>query len=182
MLLKFALGFALEFALAAKTFWVAKISGLQNIVGAFTSVKPPRAFSNQESKGHNKCDKTVTDKRPVNLDLGSIEYPLPAIASILHRISGGFLVIGVGVLLWMLDASLASEAGFNEIKQISDSVICKLVVWIVLAGLIYHTVAGVKHLIMDLGYGESLEGGMIAAKSAVGVSVVLIVMVGAWIW
>lgn len=82
----------------------------------------------------------------------------------------------------MLDASLASEESFNEVKRIADSFMCKLIVWAVLAGLIYHTVAGIKHLVMDLGVGESLEGGIAASKLVFAVSVILIVLVGAWIW
>lgn len=124
----------------------------------------------------------MNKKRPVNLDLGTIAFPLPAIASILHRISGVFVFFGVAVLLWLLDASLASEEGFASVKAIGDSIICKLIVWAIAAGLIYHTVAGVKHLIMDLGHGESLEGGINLAKAVFAVSIVLIVLVGAWIW
>jgi len=52
----------------------------------------------------------------------------------------------------------------------------------VVAGLIYHSVAGVKHLIMDLGVGETMEGGTLGAKIVVGVSIVLILLAGVWIW
>ena len=51
-----------------------------------------------------------------------------------------------------------------------------------LAALIYHTAAGVKHLIMDMGYGETLEGGITGAKMVIIVSAVLILLVGVWIW
>jgi succinate dehydrogenase / fumarate reductase cytochrome b subunit len=124
----------------------------------------------------------VTDKRPVNLDLLSIKMPLPAITSIMHRLTGVILAAGVAVLLYLLDESLASEEGFNSVKALSDSFVCKLVVWGVLAALIYHSVAGIKHLIMDLGIGETLEGGLAGAKIVLVVSAVLIVLVGAWIW
>ena len=50
------------------------------------------------------------------------------------------------------------------------------------AGLIYHLVAGIRHLIMDLGIGESLEGGVLGARIVLGVAVVLIVIAGAWLW
>ena len=111
-----------------------------------------------------------------------MSLPITAYVSILHRASGVFLFVGVAVLLWMLDLSLASEDGFNSVKAVFDSFICKLIVWAVLSGLIYHTVAGVRHLIMDVGIGESLEGGARGAKIALVISVVLIVLVGALIW
>lgn len=124
----------------------------------------------------------MNDNRPVNLDIGTIELPITGYASLLHRVSGVILVAGVAVLMWMLDESLASEESFNGMKAIAGSFFCKLVIWGVLAALIYHTVAGVKHLIMDLGYGESMEGGIAAAKAVFLISALLIVIVGAWIW
>jgi succinate dehydrogenase / fumarate reductase cytochrome b subunit len=124
----------------------------------------------------------VNKKRPVNLDIGTISLPITAYTSILHRVSGVFVFAGVAVLLWLLDASLASPESFAEVKAITGSFFCKLIVWAVAAGLIYHTVAGVKHLIMDLGVGETMEGGVKGAKAVFAVSVILIVLVGAWIW
>ena len=124
----------------------------------------------------------MNDKRPVNLDIGSIELPITAIVSILHRASGVFMVAGIAVLLWLLDTSLASEESFNSLKEVMASFFCKLLVWVVLAGLIYHTVAGIKHLIMDLGIGETMRGGETGAKAVIAVSTVLILFVGALLW
>ena len=124
----------------------------------------------------------MKNKRPVNLDIGTIALPITAYTSILHRASGVFLFVGAAVLLWLLDLSLTDEDGFNSVKALFDSAICKLIVWAVLAGLIYHVVAGVRHLIMDMGIGESLEGGARGAKLVFVISVVLIVLVGALIW
>ncbi len=125
---------------------------------------------------------TVNDKRPVNLDLGSIDMPLPALVSITHRVTGLLLVAGVAVLLWLLDASLASEESFSAIQALTSSFFCKLIIWLVLAALIYHTVAGIKHLINDMGVGETLEAGVASAKAVLVVSLVLIVLMGALIW
>ena len=57
-----------------------------------------------------------------------------------------------------------------------------LLAWVVLSGLAYHFVAGIKHLIMDLGIGESLEGGALLAKLTVSVAALLIVLAGFWIF
>ncbi len=124
----------------------------------------------------------VNDKRPVNLDISTISLPITAYASILHRVSGVFIVAGIAVLLAMLDCSLASEDGFKSIQTYMDSILVKFIVWVVMAGLIYHTVAGVKHLIMDLGIGETLEGGTRGAQITFGVSAVLIFLAGLWLW
>lgn len=125
---------------------------------------------------------TVNSKRPVNLDLSTIAFPLPALASITHRITGVALFVGVGFLLLGLDLSLASEESFNSLKECLDSVFVKLILWAILSGLIYHLIAGCKHLLMDMGFGETLEGGLLGAKIVFALSAVLILAAGVWIW
>ncbi len=124
----------------------------------------------------------VNKTRPVNLDLGTIALPVTAKASILHRVSGVFLVAAVAVLLYFLDLSLSGEAGFAGAVDMLGSPMARLVIWAVLAGLIYHAVAGVKHLLMDLGVGETLEGGVKGARITFAVSGILIAAAGVWVW
>lgn len=125
---------------------------------------------------------TVKDNRPVNLDIGTIKLPITSYVSILHRASGVFIFVGFALLVWMLEASLASEASFNELKEYMMAPLAKFVIWTIIAGLIYHTVVGVKHLIMDMGFGETLEGGVLGAQISLVVSAVLIAVAGYWIW
>jgi len=124
----------------------------------------------------------VKDTRPVNLDIGTIRMPITAWASISHRASGVVLFVGIAVLLWALDTSLSSAEGFNSVVAMTDSTLFKLVAWAVAAAMIYHSVAGVKHLVGDFGVGESLEGGVLGTKIVIAVSAVLIVLAGVWIW
>lgn len=124
----------------------------------------------------------MNKKRPVNLDIATIKLPVTAYVSILHRVSGVFLFAGVAVLLWMLDASLGSQEGFNNIRDLAASPVFQGILWVVLAALAYHTVAGIRHLIMDFGVGESLKGGQFGAKLALIIAIVLIVLAGVWVW
>lgn len=120
--------------------------------------------------------------RPVNLDISTIKLPVTAYVSILHRVSGVVLLAGVLVLLYMLDMSLTSEKSFDELKELLASPLAKIVLWGVLSALAYHFVAGVRHLIMDAGVGESLEGGKRGAKVALVLAIVLIIAAGVWVW
>jgi len=86
------------------------------------------------------------------------------------------------VLLYLFDLSLSGEAGFARAGELLATTPAKLVIWGVLAALIYHCVAGVKHLLMDLGIGESLQGGITAARITFAVAAVLIVLAGVWVW
>ena len=124
----------------------------------------------------------MNDKRPVNLDLSTIKFPVTAIASITHRVTGVAIFLALPILLWMLDRSLASPESFADLKALMTSPLVKLVVWAILAVLLYHLVAGIRHLVMDAGVGESLEGGRRGAKLVFIISVVLILLVGGWIW
>jgi succinate dehydrogenase / fumarate reductase cytochrome b subunit len=56
-----------------------------------------------------------------------IRLPLPGWVSILHRISGALLVFPFAAwLLYLLDASLASQAGFDHIRHYLGLPIAKL--------------------------------------------------------
>lgn len=120
--------------------------------------------------------------RPVNLDILTIKLPITAIVSILHRASGAFLFAGVAFLLWLLDVSLRSPEGFAQVQAIGSSPLCQVVLWVVLAALAYHLVAGIRHLIMDFGVGETLKGGQLGAKLVVVIAAVLIILAGVWVW
>ena len=111
-----------------------------------------------------------------------MRLPITAWTSIAHRASGVFLFAGMAVLIWALDASLASPESFASLQEYLASPLAKLVMWAVVAGLIYHSVAGVKHLVADCGIGESMEGGILGARIVIGLSVVLTLLAGIWIW
>ncbi len=124
----------------------------------------------------------MNGKRPVNLDLTTVSFPLTALVSITHRISGVILFAGIAVLLWGLQASLQSEESFLELKNQLTNPICQFILWATLAALAYHLIAGLRHLIMDFGIGETLEGGKRGAQVAIFLSVVLIILAGLWVW
>jgi succinate dehydrogenase / fumarate reductase, cytochrome b subunit len=124
----------------------------------------------------------VKDKRPVNLDMLSIRLPITAWASITHRATGVFLFAGIALLLWALDASLASPESFASLQERFNNPLLKLIIWAVMAALIYHSLAGIKHLIMDMGIGETMAGGVLGARIVIALSVVFILVAGIWIW
>ncbi|MEE4110190.1 MAG: succinate dehydrogenase, cytochrome b556 subunit [Halieaceae bacterium] len=106
----------------------------------------------------------MKDNRPINLDIGTIRLPITAYASISHRISGVILVVASFLMLWALDTSLASADGFAALGDMLSSTLARLISWAILVALLYHSLAGVRHLIMDCGVGETLEGGILGAR------------------
>jgi len=124
----------------------------------------------------------VKDNRPVNLDFTTFKLPLPAITSILHRVSGGVLFVGVAILLYLLDTSLESAEGFATVSEWLGNPLVKLITWAVVAALIYHLLAGIKHLVMDLGIGETLDGAVLGARIVIALAAIGIILAGVWIW
>lgn len=124
----------------------------------------------------------MNSKRPVNLDLSKFHFPLPAITSILHRVSGIIIFVGVAFMLYGLDLSLSGEEGFGHVNELLNSFFAKLIVWGILSALLYHLVAGIKHLLMDIGIGEELESGRVAAKATLAIAIILILLAGVWVW
>ncbi len=124
----------------------------------------------------------VKDTRPVNLDIGSMRLPITAWASITHRVSGVFLFVASALMLWALDASLRSPESFSRLADVLTSGVVTLVIWAVATGLLYHSLAGIRHLVMDFGIGESLPGGVLGARLVFGATIVLSLTLGVWLW
>jgi succinate dehydrogenase / fumarate reductase cytochrome b subunit len=124
----------------------------------------------------------VNKKRPVNLDLGSIKFPPMAIASILHRISGVVLFLLLPIMLYIFGQSMQSEAAFVEVINWFTYPTYKIVVWSFGAAMIYHLLAGIRHLLMDIGFGEHLDAARRSAVLVIILAIILSIFLGIWIW
>ncbi|GAB2725374.1 succinate dehydrogenase, cytochrome b556 subunit [Halomonas garicola] len=127
--------------------------------------------------------RAVNSKRPVNLDLTTFHFPLPALTSIVHRITGVILFVGLIFAFWALSKSLSSPAGFDAVSDaLASNFLAKLIAWGLVSALAFHFVAGIKHLFMDADIGVTHEGGIQKAQATVVISAVLIILAGVWIW
>ena len=101
--------------------------------------------------------------RPYFLDLAAIRLPIGGMVSILHRASGAILSLAVPCLLYSLMLSLRSAEDFQRVSGWFGGFLG----WVVSMGLIWallhHLLAGLRHLGLDLGWGEAKEA---ARKSA----------------
>jgi len=75
-----------------------------------------------------------------------------------------------------------TSKGFAEVKAILSSGIAKFIFWAILSMLSYHIIAGVRHLLMDAGIGESLEGGRRGSYSVLVLGVIGAALIGVWLW
>lgn len=127
----------------------------------------------------------MKSNRPVNLSLSTVlavnlKSPV-AIASILHRISGVLIFLLIPVLLYVLQQSLASEQAYLAVKaDVLGGLIGGFLMFVALAGLIFHLIVGAKHLLQDFGVGESLQGGRLFAWLALAAAGFFIIVALAW--
>ncbi len=125
----------------------------------------------------------MADNRPKNLDLRTIKLPVMGLTSILHRISAVIIWAAMIFLLPVLYISLESIKGFDSITTlINENVLVQLFLWGFLTALGYYIVGGLKHIIQEFGYFETLNGGAFIAKVAIGLGICLSLLSGFWIW
>ena len=112
-----------------------------------------------------------------------MRLPITAYVSILHRVSGIVLFFFVlPLFLWCLDKSLESPQGFMLIKSIFADPLAQVIIWIGLSILAYHMVMGVRHLLMDAGYGETYESGRLSAAICAGAAGCIIGSLAVWVY
>jgi succinate dehydrogenase / fumarate reductase cytochrome b subunit len=116
--------------------------------------------------------------------LFEIRLPLPGWISILHRISGALLVFPlVAWLLYLLDSSLASEAGFEKIRtQYLQMPIVKAGLLLFIWAYCHHFCAGIRFLLLDLNKGIELRQARASSVAVLVVSLALTAVFGARLW
>jgi succinate dehydrogenase / fumarate reductase cytochrome b subunit len=102
-------------------------------------------------------------RRPTFLDFSRIRFPVGALASIGHRISGVILAASLPVAAAALQASLESEARFESLVQTARSPLGRVALVLLAWACAHHLFAGIRHLLTDIGIGASLP---VARRSA----------------
>lgn len=95
--------------------------------------------------------------RPLSPHLSIYRPQITSITSILTRITGNALLLSAFLVVWWFLAAASSEAYFNVANAVLTSWFGDLVMCLSVLGLWYHTLAGIRHLIWDNGFGLDLE-------------------------
>ena len=118
----------------------------------------------------------------------ALQYRLPiaGIVSILHRGSGMLMFFLLPFVIWLFDKSVTSEISYDAFASAFvagigpvPGVLVKLVVLALIWAYLFHAMAGLRHLWMDVTHSVSKAQGRSSAIVTVGLSTVLTVLLGA---
>jgi len=110
--------------------------------------------------------------RPISPHLQVYRWYFTMALSILHRVTGAGLVVGLILLTWWLMALAAGEASFAVVHGLVQSWLGGLVLFGFTLILYYHLFNGIRHLVWDLGYGFEKETANRTGQAVVGATVV----------
>jgi len=85
--------------------------------------------------------------------LGIYRLTMTMAMSIAHRISGAALYVGVLLLAWFLIAASADASTFAVFSDFIDSLIGRLILFVITWALFHHLIGGMRHIVWDAGYG-----------------------------
>ena len=129
------------------------------------------------------ADRPVVKPRPVYLNLIKIRQPIPAIISILHRVSGAILfLIGIPLLLFSVQRSLGSAETYAALQDTFARPIVKLVLLGLVWAYLHHFCAGIRYLLLDLHIGTELKPARQSSVVVLIVSLILTAIIGARLW
>ena len=124
----------------------------------------------------------MSKARPKFLNLLQIRQPVPAVVSILHRISGALLFLLLWLFLAGLQRSLASPESYSQLQSLIDQPFVKLVILGLVWAYLHHTFAGIRHLGLDLRLGIQLPGARITAYTVLVLALIGTAIAGALLW
>ena len=120
--------------------------------------------------------------RPKHLDLRLIKLPIPAIVSIMHRVSGAGMFLMLPFVLWLLQSSLQSPTSYVHFTDTLAHPLVKLILLGLLWAFLHHFCAGIRYLLLDLDKGGDLATARLTSWIVLAVSVVMTLFLGAKLW
>jgi len=120
--------------------------------------------------------------RPKYLDLLHIRQPPPAIASILHRISGFGLFAAIPLLLAVFHMSVRSPEEYARVHDWFTHPLAKLVMIGLAWALFHHLFAGIRFLLLDVHVGLELHRARASAVVAIIAALLCTAALGVLLW
>lgn len=120
--------------------------------------------------------KNKTKQRPKFLNLLQIRLPATAVASFLHRVTGVILFLILPLVIYGLGLSLKGENGFHEVIMVINSPAYRLLLVLIGVSTLYHLLAGIRFLLLDLDIGHTLVVARWTARFIIILSVIALIV------
>ena len=91
--------------------------------------------------------------RPRYLNVIAIHLPVTGVVSILHRLSGVFLLLCIPICAFLLATSLRDAEGFELAVSLTHEISMRALLGLGLWALSHHFFAGVRFLLFDIDLG-----------------------------
>ena len=102
---------------------------------------------------------------PRYLNLFKIALPAAGVSSILHRLSAVAIFVLSLPMMALLVFALNSKNNYSLFLIIYENLFFKIIFKIFITAIFYQFVSGLRHLVMDFGYWETLRAGRLSAIS-----------------
>lgn len=124
----------------------------------------------------------MNNKRPVYLNLFKIRLPLAGMVSLAHRASGVWLFLAIPFGVYLLQLSTASSAGFDEVMNLFDNTLIKLINISLLWAIAHHFFTGIRFLLIDADIGVEKRSANYSAMLVVFLELVVVLSLLCWVW
>lgn len=124
----------------------------------------------------------MKNNRPIQLDLLRLRFPVTAIVSILHRVTGLVLFLVLPFVFYYLSCALGSPVQFEQVSATFSHWPGNILLWCAVMAAVYHVLAGLRHIVMDCGYGESRLVARLTSWSLLVVVGLFAVWLGVCLW
>jgi succinate dehydrogenase / fumarate reductase cytochrome b subunit len=105
----------------------------------------------------HKKSESVESKRPMSPHLQIYKPQITSVMSILHRITGVILSVGLLMFLWFLSSLAGGPESYSTFIGFSGSFLGIIAIFGFVLALSYHLCNGIRHLFWDLGYGYNID-------------------------
>ncbi len=93
----------------------------------------------------------INSNRPVSPHLQVYKLPLTGVISILHRMTGVLLSVGLILIVYVLYAVAGGSNTYAAMQDFMRPVLMQVIYWGFIYALFFHLCHGVRHIIWDAG-------------------------------
>ena len=119
--------------------------------------------------------------RPLSPHLSIYKMQLTSGLSILHRITGAYLYLGLALFAWVVFAEVYFPYVIEEMSEciygnVFTAMLFKFMLLVWTFSLFYHQLNGIRHLFWDIGKGFDLKTTYLSGKIVLGLAILLTII------